>query len=84
MRDAWGQEPRTDNRRRHDIEQRDTSPHQRGRTLLILKNGKAKQSRSRKIHRVYDAIGESKKSGKDVARQRREEDLQEHRPSRPS
>ena len=71
-----------DERRRHEIDERDASPHECGRTLLIFKNGKAKQPRSKKIYRVCDAVREDEKSGEDVARQSRQKKVQKHRPSR--
>src|SRR5262245_30239905 len=66
------------------IDNRDAGPHYCPSALLICESRKAGCARRRKVHGIRDALGEHKKSGKDIARQRREEEVQDDRPLMPS
>lgn len=70
METSWREQPRAENRCGYEIDKRDAAPHQRGGALLICYDRKSKMPRHGKVHRVRNAVGEDKKSGEDVTRQR--------------
>jgi len=69
----WREQPGTENRRRHEIDERDASPHQCSRALLILQNGKTRVPGHGKVHGIRHLVREHEKAGEDVAGQRGKE-----------
>ena len=80
---SWREQPVAENRRGHEIDQRDAGPHQRSRALLIFHDRKAKVPRHGKVRGVGNTVREHKKSAEDVARQRGKDKVQEGRPFAP-
>ena len=56
------------------------SPHQGPGTLLIIEHGDTQMSRCGQIHRVGDPLRKHEEPREDVARQRRQEQIQDDRP----
>src|SRR5262249_36356627 len=71
------------NGRGHQIDDCNAGPHQCTCTLLIFEKGNVEIPWRQGVYRVDDPVGEHKKRGKNVARQRGKKDVQDDPPSRP-
>src|ERR1700751_2535561 len=71
------------NRSGHQVDDRDARPHQRTRTLLISQSRKTERLRRRRISQVNHAVAKDQEPGKNVTRQRGQEEIDDDRPVRP-